>query len=139
MFSLEKNKCLFTKQVSLESSQYNNILSNQLWQWKCWKHNRVIKTFLLLFEVQRDFLLVSKCCFFSITNAIKKIHTYELFEHSNCFFHTLPQCLKVTQNVSFEVLNFGIFHHFCPIEINMSGNTFWLTNPSLKSVKFGPP
>ena len=24
------------------------------------------------------------------------------------------QCLKITQNVPFEFLNFGIFHHFCP-------------------------
>ena len=25
---------------------------------------------------------------------------------------TYSQCLKITQNVAFEFLNFGIFHHF---------------------------
>ena len=26
--------------------------------------------------------------------------------------HVLPQCLKITQNVTFECFNFGIFHQF---------------------------
>ena len=31
--------------------------------------------------------------------------------------------LKMTQNVAFEFLNFGIFTDFCPIRIDLSGNT----------------
>ena len=33
---------------------------------------------------------------------------------TNCLliFSTTAQCLKITQNVAFEFLNFGIFHHF---------------------------
>ena len=33
------------------------------------------------------------------------------------------QCLKITQNVAFEFLNFGIFHNFCPIKTDLSGNS----------------
>ena len=33
------------------------------------------------------------------------------------------QCLKITQNVAFSFFNFGIFHQFCPIESDLSGNT----------------
>ena len=34
-----------------------------------------------------------------------------------------PHCLKITQNVTFEFFNFGIFTNFCPIKIDLSGNT----------------
>ena len=33
------------------------------------------------------------------------------------------QCLKITQNVAFEIFNFGIFTNFCPIKTDLSGNT----------------
>ena len=32
-------------------------------------------------------------------------------------------CLKVTQNVAFEFMNFGTFHQFFPIKADLSGNT----------------
>ena len=32
-------------------------------------------------------------------------------------------CLKITQNVALKFLNFGIFHQFCPIKTDLSGNT----------------
>ena len=32
-------------------------------------------------------------------------------------------CLKITQNVAYEFLNFGIFTNFCPIKTDLSGNT----------------
>ena len=35
------------------------------------------------------------------------------------------QCLKITQNVSFEFFNIGIFHQFCTFESDLSGNTVW--------------
>ena len=38
----------------------------------------------------------------------------------NIFTH----CLKITQNVAFEFFNFDIFFtNFCPIKIDLSGNT----------------
>ena len=33
------------------------------------------------------------------------------------------QCLKITENVSLEFFNFGIFTIFRPIESDLSGNT----------------
>ena len=33
---------------------------------------------------------------------------------------------KLMENASFESFNFGIFTHFCPIIINLSGSTIWL-------------
>ena len=34
------------------------------------------------------------------------------------------QCLKITENVAYQFLNFGIFFtNFCPINIDLSGNT----------------
>ena len=33
------------------------------------------------------------------------------------------QYLKITQNVTFELLDFGTFHQFCPIKSDLSGNT----------------
>ena len=33
------------------------------------------------------------------------------------------QCLKIIQNVAFEFFNFGISTNFCPIKIDLSGNT----------------
>ena len=38
-------------------------------------------------------------------------------------FATATHCLKITQNVAFECLNFGIFTNFCPIKTDLSGNT----------------
>ena len=38
---------------------------------------------------------------------------------------SVPQCLKITQNVSFESFNFGNFQQFCYIRIDLSGNTVW--------------
>ena len=38
---------------------------------------------------------------------------------------TLSQCLKITQNVAFELINFGIFHQFLSIKTDLSGNTVW--------------
>ena len=35
----------------------------------------------------------------------------------------LAQCLKMTQNVSFEFFNYGIFHQFFPNIIDLSGIT----------------
>ena len=32
---------------------------------------------------------------------------------------------SITQNVAFEFANFGNFHQFCSIEIDLSGNTIW--------------
>ena len=32
---------------------------------------------------------------------------------------------KSSQNVAFEVSNFGLFYQFCPTKIYMSGNTIW--------------
>ena len=32
---------------------------------------------------------------------------------------------KITQNDTFEFLNFGIFRQLCPIKIDVSGNTVW--------------
>ena len=32
-------------------------------------------------------------------------------------------CLKITQNVAFDIFNFGIIHHFFPIKSDLSGNT----------------
>ena len=39
---------------------------------------------------------------------------------------SVPQCLKITQNVSFDSFNFGNFQQFCHIKIDLSGNTVWL-------------
>ena len=36
------------------------------------------------------------------------------------------ECLKITQNVSFEFLNFGFSCNFCPVKNDLSGNTVWL-------------
>ena len=33
-------------------------------------------------------------------------------------------CLKITQNVAFEFLAFST--NFCPINIELSGNTYWV-------------
>ena len=33
------------------------------------------------------------------------------------------QCLKITQDVAFEFLNFGISTNFCPFKTDMYGNT----------------
>ena len=38
-------------------------------------------------------------------------------------FGQLAQCLKLTENVPSEFLNFGIYQHFCPIKSDLSGNT----------------
>ena len=38
---------------------------------------------------------------------------------------TTARCLKFTQNVPFEFLNFGTFHQFCLIKTDLSGNTIW--------------
>ena len=37
----------------------------------------------------------------------------------------LPLCLKIIQNVAFEFLNIGIFHQFCLLKVDLSGNTVW--------------
>ena len=39
---------------------------------------------------------------------------------------SVPQCLKITQNVSFESFNFCNFQQFFYIRIDLSGNTVWL-------------
>ena len=39
------------------------------------------------------------------------------------WFPKIALCLKITQNVAFEFFNYGIFHQFCPIKVNLSGNT----------------
>ena len=31
-------------------------------------------------------------------------------------FFVAIYCLKIPQNVAFDLLNFGFFHHFCPIK-----------------------
>ena len=35
------------------------------------------------------------------------------------------QCLKITQNVAFDFFNFGTSTQFYPIQIDLSGTTFW--------------
>ena len=40
-----------------------------------------------------------------------------------CILGKLSQCLKITQNVSFEILSFGTFYQFCPIIPDLSDNT----------------
>ena len=35
---------------------------------------------------------------------------------------TTAQCLKITKNVAFEFLDFGILHQFCAIKSHLSGN-----------------
>ena len=40
-----------------------------------------------------------------------------------CILGKLSQCLKITQNVSFEFLSFGTFYQFCPIIPDLSDNT----------------
>ena len=48
---------------------------------------------------------------------------YSIF---GCYwFPKIALCLKITQNVAFEFFNYGIFHQFCPIKVNLSGNTVW--------------
>ena len=42
------------------------------------------------------------------------------------FKKTFSQYLKITQNVTFELLDFGTFHQFCPIKSDLSGKTVWL-------------
>ena len=37
------------------------------------------------------------------------------------------QCVKITENVAFELFSFGTFQQFCPIKRH-SGNTVWLQN-----------
>ena len=44
-----------------------------------------------------------------------KCHVQKMLTHLT----TTAHCLKITQNVAFEFLNFGIFHQF------LSGNTVW--------------
>ena len=41
-----------------------------------------------------------------------------------CSFSPASQSLKITENVAYEFLNFGIFL-FCPIKNDLSGKTFW--------------
>ena len=38
-------------------------------------------------------------------------------------FRTFSQCLKITKNVALWFFNFGISINFCPIKIDLSGNT----------------
>ena len=49
------------------------------------------------------------------------------FSKSNKQYTTYSHCLKITQNVAIEFLNFGIFPpKICPIKTDLSGNTVWL-------------
>ena len=43
--------------------------------------------------------------------------------HSNISCITVAKCLKITENNAFEYLNLDIFHRFCPIKSDLSGNT----------------
>ena len=52
-------------------------------------------------------------------------NTTGISKFSENIFRCIAQCLKITQNVSFEFFNFSIFTNFCPIKVNMSGNTVW--------------
>ena len=49
-----------------------------------------------------------------------------IWTHSLIDKHPVSQCLEITQIVSFKFFNFDIFHHFCPIKIDLSGNSVWL-------------
>ena len=46
---------------------------------------------------------------------------------------TRPHCLKIIQNVAFDFY-FGIFHKFCLIKTDLSGNTVFKNSP--KSTNF---
>ena len=47
--------------------------------------------------------------------------------------------MKITQNVAFEFLNFGIFTIFCPFKTDLSGNTVWpQASVFQKLAKIGP-
>ena len=43
---------------------------------------------------------------------------------------TRPHCLKIIQNVAFDFY-FGIFHKFCLIKTDLSGNTVFKNSPKL--------
>ena len=46
---------------------------------------------------------------FLISNKIQNLSSPHLFSF---LLHVMRRCLKITQNVAFEFLNFGIFHQF---------------------------
>ena len=50
-------------------------------------------------NISMDFILEMKEAF-QLFDKVKKLHW-----------------LKISQNVAFEFLNFGIFHHFCPLKM----------------------
>ena len=54
-------------------------------------------------------------------------HSY----NRNCckFFQNIPKCLKITQNVVFEIFLFGIFHQFLSYYL-LSGNTLFKNSPN---------
>ena len=66
-------------------------------------------------------------CYLQYTHTKTFISRNFIRNHSvkevNSLWSTFAHCLKITQNVAFEFLNFGISTNFCPIKIDLSGNT----------------
>ena len=44
---------------------------------------------------------------------------------SRKYFRNFFLCLKITQNVAFDLLNFAFSTNFCPVETDLAGNTVW--------------
>ena len=84
------------------------------------------RQFLLPFRTQTSDYLVTKpkMKFFTLLS-IRQLH------HSFCYskfikkttYWIFTQCLKITQNVSFEFLHFSLI--FCPFKIDLSGTNVW--------------
>ena len=61
------------------------------------------------------------CIFATEVRSFLSAQKYLIFQ----LFYHFSQCLKIAQNVTFELFNFGIFHQFLSNQIDLPGNTFW--------------
>ena len=50
---------------------------------------------------------------------------FESFSCNVLFLKIHLSTMKITQNVAFKFLNFGISTNFCPFKTDLSGNTVW--------------
>ena len=109
------------------------------WPGHIWKLNKptkwpVVTSFVMLFHMyllasatkkkkrigQRNTCRSSTNLFMIINLSLSQNHLVIFWTHT-----TYAHCLKITKNVAFKFLNFGISTNFCLIKTDLSGNTVW--------------
>ena len=108
--------CFLSSSISTE---FFSLMKPSGWRKESWKHRQMSS----FFKDWKMTTVFSKCAY-RLPSSLWRIGDI-CWNKENLFIATFSRCLKITQNVTLDFFNLAFSTNFCPIKIDLFGNTFW--------------